>query len=143
MLKVIAKRNPNMMFVISLVVIAIVNTAVIALANMFFPDNVVLGTMSLSSTEALLLSSAAISVLTCMAIPFVFEAGHKLGRDITPMEMMISYFFINTIVVWLIARESEIFGMGISSWLIVLILAFVLNFFQGMAMMWVEKLRTE
>lgn len=138
-MKKLMERNPGMMNVLSFVVVSLVNIVVIYIANMFFPLNVVLGTMSLSSMWALLLSSWMIALITVLAMPFVYEVGHIKKRDLTPIEMLLLYLAINVVGLWLLTRKSEIFGLGVSSFGVVFALAFVLNFVQGIAMMAIDK----
>ena len=135
------KKNPGMMFVISYFVIKIVNAIVIYFANMWFPENVVLGTVSLSPLWAILLTSGALSLFTVLMMPFLTQFELMQGRDLKPVEMMVVYFFINFFGLWVLTRFSEVFGMGVTSWLVVAILALFLDIIQGMVMMQIEMQR--
>lgn len=137
----IFKANPGLMFTLSFVLVAIVNMVVIHFVNMWFPGNVVLGTMSLTRTWALVLSSSVLSMLTVLVMPFLTQQELLQKRDFNPMEMIAIYLVLNFVFVWLLTRASEVFGLGVSSWLVVLALAAVMDFAQGMVMMQVEKLR--
>lgn len=57
-------------------------------------------------------------------------------------EWMASYFVLNFVGVWVVARFANQLGFGISSWVVALVLAVVLDVVQGAAMMQVEKLRS-
>lgn len=134
-------QNPGLMYSLSLILIAAINVVVIYFANMFFPQNIVLGTMSLSTTWALILSGTALSVLTVLVMPLLTEWELRNHRKLSPLEMMVTYLVINFGFLWLISRAAEFLGLGISSWIVVLLLAVVLDFFQGAVMMAVEKMR--
>ena len=120
----------------------IVNSVVIYLANLFFPNNVVLGTMNIPMWWAILCSMGILALLGTFAVPFVREAEFKRGgRVFSSKEWMILYFILNFIGVWVIARMATFVGLGISSWIVALILAIVLDVVQGFAMMQLEKRR--
>ncbi|PWU23533.1 hypothetical protein C5B42_02690 [Candidatus Cerribacteria bacterium 'Amazon FNV 2010 28 9'] len=135
-------QNTGMMFTISFVIVAIVNALVIGLANIYFPKQVVLGTMSLTTLWAIILSASTISLLTLLVMPFlrVYEMNRK--KMMSPIELMIAYFFVNVVSLWLVTRVSQVFGLGVSSFIIVLILGFILDMVQGIIMMQVDKMRT-
>lgn len=133
--------NPGMMFFISFVIVAILNYLVIWVANMWFPMNVVLGTVSLSAGWAAALFSGTLSLLTVLFLPFMTMWEQRMKRNFAPHEMMLVYLVFNFVSVWLITRKSEVFGVGVTSWLVVLGLALVLDILQGMVMMQVEKWR--
>lgn len=118
-----------MILVITYFVLLAVNSLVIYLAHLWFPQNVVLGTQSLSPTWALFLSMGVLSLINTFAIPF------------TPKNRMVAYFILNFIGLWLVTRAAEQLGLGITSWVIAAILAVILDVFQGIAMMRLEKLR--
>ena len=134
-------KNPSMMFVISFVVVAIVSAIMIAVANMLFPQQLVLGTYSVPATWAIVLCGSAVSLLTLLAMPFIREWEMRRGKDASPAEMFAVYFAVNLVAVWLLTRKSEIFGMGVSSWVVVVGLAVVLDIVQGIVMMQVDKMR--
>lgn len=127
--------NPNMMITISFFVTWLTSAVVIAIANMFFPKAVVLGTVNIPFFSALLLSSAVLAGITVLAMPFFTEVEMRNKKILSPLHWMGGYLVINFVGLWGIGRLAEILGLGMSSWLIVLILAAVLDFFQGMVMM--------
>lgn len=131
----------GMLMVKMFVVTLIVNAIVISVANMVFPMQVVLGTMSLSRPWALILSSGMIALVTTFAWPFVVDMEVRRQKDWTPLQMIVIYFVVNFLSIWLIARVSEVFGLGISSWMAALLLAVPLDFIQGAAMMGLEKMK--
>jgi hypothetical protein len=134
-------NNPGMMFVISFVLVALVNFVVIWFANKWFPNNVVVGTAALTPFWATLLFAGALSLLTVLFIPFLTWWEMMRKRNFAPHEMMIVYLLFNFASVWFITRKAEVFGVGVTSWMVVLGLALVLDIFQGLVMMQVEKWR--
>lgn len=139
----IAQENPGMIFVLSIAIVAIVNFLVLWLANMWFPMNIVLGNVSMSAPWAAALFGTALSVITVLVTPFVTWREQHMKRNMTPAEMMALFFVVNFVAVWLLTRKSEVFGVGVTSWIVVLALAVVFDFLQGMVMMQVEKWRTK
>jgi hypothetical protein len=137
----ILARNPGLIYSISFLLIAAVNAVVIYVANMWFPEQVVLSTMSISHGWAVALSAGMISLLTVLVMPLFREIEEMKGRDLTPAEMIAGYLVINFLAVWLVTRVSEIFGLGVSSWMVVLALAAVLDLAQGIVMMGFESVR--
>lgn len=123
------------------VIMYIVNAPILYLANMLFPEQVVLGTATLSLMWAVVLSMSALSLILTLLIPFLHEIERKLDRDLTMQEWIGAYLAINFGGIWLISRFSEQFGLGVSSWLVVLGLAVVMNLVQGVIMMQFEKFR--
>lgn len=133
--------NPGMITTISFVVVALINFIVIRMANAWYPSNVVMGTVDLSVAWAAFLFATALSLLTILLMPFVTVIEQRIKRSLAPHEMMITYLVINFISIWLITRKSEVFGVGVTSWTVVLGLAMILDVLQGVVMMQVEKWR--
>ncbi len=136
-------QNTGMTLVITYFVLFTVNSLVVLLANSLFPQHVVLGTGHISVGWALIHAMGTLALLDVFAIPFVHEQEKKRGSMFSPQEWMGVYFVLNFIGVWGVARFAEQLGFGISSWFVALVLAVVLDVFQGMAMMQVEKMRTK
>lgn len=139
---VLTPMNPGIMMVVTFVLISIVNMAVIHFASLWFPTQVVLGTMSLSYLWALGLSSKSLALILTFAMPFVNEAEKTIKRPWSMPELMGIYFVINFVGLWMITRFAEALGLGVTSWMVVLALAVVLDLVQGFVMMQVEKMRT-
>jgi hypothetical protein len=138
--RAVEKSNPNMMMVISYVTVTVVSAVVIYLANMLFPDHIVLGTMSISMMWAVMLSAGKLGLITTLAMPFFTEFEIQRKKILSPMEFLIGFFVVNFAGLWFITRFAEIFGLGVSSWMVLIALAAVVDFAQGMAMMVVPKL---
>lgn len=136
-------QNTGMTLVLTFLVMFTVNSLIVYLASVFFPNQVVLGTQHITAGWALIHAIGSLALINTFAIPFIREFEKKKGRMLTPKEWMIDYFFINFIGIWVIARFAEQLGFGISSWLVAVILSVVLDAVQGMTMMQVEKYRTK
>lgn len=132
---VLSKRNPGMMLFLTYVIVTVVSAVVIYLANKFFPEAVVLGTMSLSVGWAIALSAGKLGLVTTFASAFFNEFELRRGKLLSPSEMIAGYFVVNVATLWFISRFAEVFGLGLSSWVVVLALAFVADMLQGMAVM--------
>jgi uncharacterized membrane protein YvlD (DUF360 family) len=132
--------NPGLVLLSSYIVLFIVNAVVLYLANLLSPTDVVLGTHALSPLWAILHSMGTLALLNTFAMPFAQEIERRQGRELTPKEWMIGYFVINAVGIWLIARFSQQFGLGISGWYVVVVLAAVMDIVQGGAMMQLGKI---
>jgi len=131
----------GIVLVISYVLMFVTNFAVIYLGNMFFPKNIVLGTMSLTPIWSIALSMGVLTLIDTFAIPIVRVIENIRKRMFSTVDWMVAYFLINFVGVWLVARGAEQLGMGITSWVVALILALILDFVQGVVMMQLEKLK--
>ena len=52
---------------------------------------------------------------------------------------MLLYFIVNALGLWFITRFAEQFGIGASSWKVIVVVALLLDMAQGMAMMALQK----
>lgn len=134
-------QETGMILVATFGVLLVVNSLVIYLASLLFPNQVVLGTVNIPVWWAVFCSMAILALIGTFAVPFVRLAENKRGRMMTNKEWMGLYFGLNFVGVWLIARLAEFVGLGISSWVVALVLAIVLDAAQGAGMMWLEKKR--
>lgn len=134
--------NPGLVLVVTYFVLFVVNGLVVLLANSLFPQQIVLGTQYITKGWAVIHSVGTLALLNTFALPFVREYEKSGGKMLTPTEWMVAYFIINFVGVWVVARFAQQLGFGISSWMVALVLAAVLDVVQGAAMMQVEKLRT-
>lgn len=134
-----SSSNPNMMIVKTFALMFVVNSVVLYVANMFFPEFIVLGTATLSPYWAIFHSMGTLALVNTLALPFAHEIAKWKGRDLTTQEWMLKYFLLNALAFWVITRFSEQFGVGVSAWYVVVALAVVLDVVQGMVMMQMEK----
>lgn len=136
-------ENPGLVLVVTYAVLFVVNGLVLLLANSLFPQQVVLGTQFITRGWAVIHSMGTLALINTFAIPFFREYEKSRGKMLTSQEWMVGYFVLNFVGVWVIARFANQLGFGISSWMVALVLAAVLDVVQGAAMMQVEKLRTK
>lgn len=138
----VTHTDTGMTLVASFATLAAVHAVVLLLAHYFFPTQVVLGTHSMSLYWALFHSTLIFTVITTFAIPFAHLYENMRKKMLVSHEWMVLYAVLNFVALWVITRYSEQFGLGISAWWVVAILALVLDVVQGAAMMFVEKMRT-
>lgn len=125
----------GMTLVVSTAILYVANAVVLIASQMLFPKNIVLGTHALSYFWAVFLSMSALTLLTTFVLPFVSRYENRRQRIFSPMEWMALYLGINFVGIWSITRFSEQFGLGVTSWVVVLILAIIMDIVQGAAMM--------
>lgn len=131
----VPKTNPNAQMSISFFLLWIVTIITIAIANMLFPEQIVLGTMSLSYTMALALSAGVLAWIGTLTMPIFTQIEIRKQMVLSPQHWILGYFIVNTVAIWILARFADALGLGIASWVYVLGLAAVLDIAQGMAMM--------
>ena len=129
------------MLVCTYFIFLVVNGLAIWLANRFFPNQVALGTWSISKFWAIVHSMGALALIDVLAISSVADYEVKKNKVLSKKERMVIYFLVNAVGIWLIARAAEQFGMGISSWLVAVVLALVLDLFQGLAIAKTRKIK--
>lgn len=125
----------GMTVVISTALLYVANAIVLIAGQMLFPKNIVLGTHALSYFWAVFLSMSALTLLTTFVLPFVSRYENMRQKMFTPAEWMGLYLGLNFAGIWAITRFSEQFGLGVTSWMVVLILAIVMDVVQGTTMM--------
>jgi len=111
------------------------HSLVIYLANRFFPMTVVLGNHVLSPTMAVLSSMVVFTLIAVGAIPVIEHLAESQRRRLSSFDWMTMFTFINAGGLWLVTRFAEQLGLGVSSWLAVVILALVMDVVQGLLVM--------
>jgi hypothetical protein len=139
----IFEKNPGLLLVTTYVVLLLTNSFIIAIANLLFPQNIVLGTATIPYAWAIALSMSKLSLIGTFASPFIREYEHRTNKMLTNQQWMLLYFVLNAAGLWLIARFAHIYGLGISSWVVAVILAIFMDLAQGMSMMTLEKYRNK
>lgn len=124
---------------LTFVAMMVTNVAVILAANALFPNQIVLGSLSVPFWWAVYHSMFKLSVVTLLALFGVTIYEWKAKTIFTPSQWMSLYLAVNTIVLWCITRSAEQMGLGVSAWWVLLILAGVFDFLQGMVMMFLGK----
>lgn len=139
--KNLQSKNTGIVFVINYFAFFLVNSLVIYLANQFYPQQVVLGTLCINNLWAVIHSMSTLALINTLAIPLVRELEKKQNRVLSTFEWFVIYFLINLAGIWVIGRFAEQLGLGIASWLVAAVLALILDLLQGVVMMRVEKMR--
>ena len=138
-----SSQSTGISLVITFLVIWLVNSLVIWLANLLFPQLVVLGTVHIPKLWVFFHATGTLALINTFAVPFVRLYENKQSQMLDSKSWMILYFIINFVSLWVIARFAEQLGLGLRSWLVALGLALILDIFQGLAMMQVEKTRAK
>ena len=136
-------KSPGIVLVVTYFILFAVNSAVLYLASFWFPQYFVLGTMSITKPWAIAHSMGILAIINTFATPFINYYETSRSKMFAPKDWMIIYFAVNFVGVWLVTRFADNLGFGITSWLVVAILALALDVVQGAAMMQLEKLRTK
>lgn len=118
------KKNSNYVLLLS---IGIANAIVLYVANMFFPEFVVLGNNNLSPFVATLLTGFLLSAFMGLPEPVMKSAGIKTKNE---MYLAFVYLVFNVVGLWVLARLAAFVGFGVSSFITVIVLGFVLNLIQ-------------
>jgi len=139
MKKKLVNKHTGIMLVISFFILFAVNSLVLYFANLLFPTQIVLGNQSVTYGWSFIHSMATLAILNIFLVPLVREYENKIGKMISPMCWMKTYFIANFIGLWILARFANQLGMGLSSWVVALFLALALSVIQGIALMLVEK----
>ncbi|MFH1602148.1 MAG: hypothetical protein ABIB61_04285 [Candidatus Shapirobacteria bacterium] len=136
-------NNPGLILVISYFLIFLANSLVIILTNLLFPNFIVLGTACHTKLWAIIQSMGVLALINTLAIPLIREYENKRGKMLNSQEWMLAYFLVNFAGLWIVARFAKNFGLGISSWVVALVLAIVLDAVQSATMIKLEKFRTK
>ena len=127
------KLSPGIMLVTLFFTLFAVNALTIMLANTFFPQNIVLGTLHISPVWAIILSGTFFTLIRVIVIPFVDQYQANRSQKLSGTNRLLTYFAVNFIGLWLVSRAAHVLGFGISSFVVALVLAAVLTFFQNIA----------
>ena len=85
------------------------------------------------------MSAGKLTLIAVLATPLIEAAAKMQKRVLSTMDWMLAFLVIDFAALWLITRFSAQYGLGVTSWLVVLILAVVLDIVQGMVMMLAYK----
>lgn len=116
-----------------------VNFVVLHLVNMLFPTHVVLGTYSISHWWAMCHSVLRLTLIGTAVIPLVSYYEWKQKTTFSSKQWMLTYFAVNFLAIWAITRFAQNLGFGVSSLWVVLLLAIVFDWAQGVSMMALGK----
>ena len=125
----------GLMMIYTFITLFIVNNLVLHVANMLFPQDIVLGTATISHWWAMYHSMFKLTVVATFVMPLVTMYEWKKGVIFTPKQWMLTYLVVNFVALWCISRFADNLGLGFSSWFVILLFAGVLDLVQGGAMM--------
>ncbi len=135
------QAKQGMMIVLSFFVLFLCNTLALYFANLLFPNNVVLGTFALTPFWALMLAGGKLTVISLLVMLLVPYKEWKTKKDLKPTDWMKLYFVVNAVSLYLVTRFAEIYGLGVSSWVVIIALALFMDVVQGMTMMQLGKVK--
>ena len=135
------QAKQGMMIVLSFFVLFLCNTLALYFANLMFPNHVVLGTFALTPFWALMLAGGKLTIISLLVMLLVPYKEWKTKKDLKPTDWMKLYFVVNAVSLYLVTRFAEIYGLGVSSWLVIIALALFMDVVQGMTMMQLGKVK--
>lgn len=118
------KKNSNYTLLLA---IGIANAIVLYLSNMFFPTYVVLGNNVLSPILATVVTGFLLAAITALPLPIMKAVGLKTKNE---LYLAVVYLIFNVVGLWVLARLANYVGFGVSSYIVILVLGFVLNILQ-------------
>lgn len=133
--KLKANQNNGIQLHTTFFVVWFASLVTILIAHLLTPDDIVLGTASLSPTTALLLSSGTIAWITNLTLPLFIAYQTKKKIELSVEHWLIGYLVVNLVAVYFVTRFSHVFGLGIASWMHVIGLAIGLDLLQGLSVM--------
>lgn len=110
----------------------IANSLVILAGNTVAPQLVALGTDSITPMAALVQSMLVFSLLTVAFVPLIELISQYYALKLQDKHWIVLFFFINAIALWVTARFAVILGLGISSWMVVVVIALLMDVAQGL-----------
>ena len=119
----------SMMFVYFMVIDSIILYG----AHLLFPNQVVLGTYQISPLLAVIQSMLFFSLFAVVSTPVIELVADYLKLKLTDLHWIILTFLVDFVGLWLVARLANMLGLGISSWVIVAVLAVCFDLGQGLA----------
>lgn len=135
------QAKQGVMIVLSFFVLFLCNTLALYLANLLFPTSVVLGTFALTPFWALMLAGGKLTIISLLVMLLVPYKEWKTKKDLKPTDWMKLYFVVNTVSLYLVTRFAEIYGLGVSSWVVIVALALFMDVVQGITMMQFGKVK--
>jgi len=104
---------------------------VVLLANLFFPQAVVLGHHMLSPVMGAFYAMAVVSLIAVGVMPVVEYLANQKTVQLTSTHWLLLYWVVNAGAIWLMGRFAELVGMGIDSWVVAVILGLAIDLVQG------------
>lgn len=95
------------------------------------PTLLVLGNNLVTPLMALILASFLLSFFVVSTVPIMELIVSRFEYEFTSRDWMAIFVAINVFFLWLLARFAQVVGMGISSWMVALVIGIVLSLIQG------------
>ncbi len=112
------------------------NAVLLILANFFYPENFVLGTMRMGSLGASVVAGFVWTAIVFITEPVLKKGGINLGNG---AKMILAYLAFNFLGLWVTARMAPLTGFGVTSYLWVFALAAFSNFAQYINLVLLRK----
>jgi hypothetical protein len=94
-----------------------------------------LGNHLFPALQSLFYSMIVFTLIAVGATPIIEHMADSSGKKLKELDWIMLYFVVNAVGIWVVARFAEQLGLGISSWLVVVALAVVIDIVQGLSMM--------
>lgn len=105
------------------------------LSNLFFPKAVILGNHLLSPFVGAVYAMAMVALIAVGVMPVVEYLIKENKWKFSSTHWLLLYWVVNAGSMWLVGRFAEIVGLGISSWMVAVLVGLALNLVQGGLMM--------
>jgi hypothetical protein len=115
------------------VAFTICGMAVTYIASMLFPMAVVLGNAVVSPFMALFYSMLITTLIGVGVMPLVEMVSSSLKIKMSMPHYIVLYAIVNAAALWIVSRFAEQVGLGLSSAVVIVVLAVVLDLVQGFA----------
>ena len=99
--------------------------------ELLFPSLITFGTATITPVRALFQNAAIISFVVVGAVVALEEMCLKHARLSLERFQFLTMLVVNTGMIWLLSRLAEQMGFGISSWIVALVLASILQLIQS------------
>ena len=109
----------------------IAHSIIIYFANNWYPTAVVLGTHVITPMMGILYSMVVFTLLTVGSIPVIELVAAQMRWRLSNMHWFAAFWAIDAAALWLVARFAEQLGMGISSWVVAVVLGLLMDLVQG------------
>ncbi len=106
----------------------ILNSLILFLFSIIFPNNIVFGNDVLSEIFAAFWTGFILTFLSWMAKPILAKFKIKVSGL---RNRMIFYFALNIVIIWILARIPSFTGFGITKFTWAIILAFILELIEA------------
>ncbi len=111
----------------------VVDSIILYLGHVVLPSQIVLGTYQISPLLAVIQSMLFFSLLAVVAVPVIELVAQYLKFKLSDLHWIVATFVVDFVGLWMVARLADMLGLGISSWVIVAVLAVCFDLGQGLA----------